>query len=751
MLSQKAIRYGAWILGVGAVLGGLFLAGRESYLLFHGLSELFSVGVAFAIFLIAWNCRKFTEENYLSFIGLSFLFIGGMDLLHTLAYKGMNVFPDARTDLATQLWIGARYIQGISFVLAAVFIGRRLHHRLVLAGYFIVTGLLLGSIFSGVFPACFVDGEGLTPFKRISEFVISGLLALAMVLLIRRREHFSRPVLGFLLAGLGLSIVSEMAFILYDDPYGPANQIGHFLKILAFFMIYKGLVESQLIDPYSTLFRQLQQKEQRLRDEWKRMEAILGAIPDGIYIVNAAHEIEYINPAMERMFGPVEGRRCYEYLADSGEPCADCALAKVMEGSVIHRQYQQAKNGRVYDTLDAPFINFKTGQTCKLKIIRDMTEIQQAHEKVRSIARFPAEDPYPVLRIAFDGKILYANHASRKLMEQWDRQVHETIPDAWMTLVRQAAQSGQVVMHETEMDRLVISFALIPLAEGRYVNIYGRDITEYRQAEKELQEANERLEERVRQRTQQLYNTVGTLQEEVAERIRTENELVENQHRLRNLSMELIYAEERERREIATQLHDSIGPLLSFAKRELSILNQEIPTKLKDRMQYVSEMIRKAIEQTRTLTFDLSSTTLYVLGFEAAVEELAEEFAEKEKFACEVNNGADLSGLDEQVRVLLYRSVRELFINIAKHSRAGRVQVDMHRRDGNLEITVRDDGVGFDPERIQNRERLKGFGLFSLQERLASLGGKMEIRSAPGQGTTIILSAPVNPEAQGSG
>lgn len=747
MIASKMTRYGAWTLATGAVLGGLYLTSLHSYLLFHSISELFSIGVAIAIFLIAWNCRKFTNENYLSFIGLSFLFVGSLDLLHTLAYRGMGVFVGFDSDLATQLWIAARYLHSVSFMLAALFIHRRLRHGLMVGAYAVVTGLLLASIFGGVFPDCYVEGLGLTPFKRISELVIIGFFALSLGLLVQRREHFSRSIWRLLAGGLVLSILSEAAFTLYVDVFGLFNLIGHFLKIAAFFLVYKALVESQLINPYSTLFRSLHQKEQRLRDEWKRTEAILNAIPDGIYIVSPEYEVEYVNPAMERMFGPIEGRSCYAYLLDRQDPCEDCQFSKVLGGEVVRRHYQNARNGRIYDTVDAPFVNIRTGQTCKLKIVRDMTEIHAANEKIRSVARFPSENPYPVLRIGSDGKLLYANHASRKLMEMWGRQVNELIPEAWFALVHRAIETGEVVMHEAQVNGSVISFALIPLAEGGYVNLYGRDITEYRKAQQALREANEMLEERVAQRTEQLYQTVEALQEEVAERIETEKELVENQKRLRTLSMELIYAEERERREIATQLHDSIGPLLSFAKRELGILNRQIPSTLKEPMQYVSDMIRKAIEQTRTLTFDLSSSTLYVLGFEAAVEELAEEFAEKERFECHVNNGAEVDGLDQQVQILLYRSVRELFINIVKHSRAKNVWLDMRRSDGNLQITVKDDGVGFDPEKMGQQERLKGFGLFSLQERLVNLGGGMEIRSAVGEGTTVTLSAPINPDA----
>ena len=146
---MKCIRTIALIAGIAAVLGLLHAVSLQNYLLFHTLTELFSVAVAFAIFLIAWNSRKFAQSSYFSFIGIAFLFIGSLDLLHTLAYQGMGVFQGYGANLATQLWVGARYLHSISFVLAAIFIKRRLRSGLVLGFFAFGCGLLANSrIFS---------------------------------------------------------------------------------------------------------------------------------------------------------------------------------------------------------------------------------------------------------------------------------------------------------------------------------------------------------------------------------------------------------------------------------------------------------------------------------------------------------------------------------------------------------------------------------------------------------------------------
>jgi len=170
------------------VLFGLYLTSRHSYLLFHSLTEIFSVVVAFGIFVLTWNSRRFIDNSYILFLGIAYLFIGTVDLVHTLTYQGMGVFPGYGSDLATQLWIAARYVQSISFLAAPLLIGRKLRAPFVFLGYMVVTPLLLMSIFYwDIFPACFVDGVGLTPFKKISEYVISFIFLASIFLLYRKR------------------------------------------------------------------------------------------------------------------------------------------------------------------------------------------------------------------------------------------------------------------------------------------------------------------------------------------------------------------------------------------------------------------------------------------------------------------------------------------------------------------------------------------------------------------------------------
>ena len=148
--------------------------------------------------------------------------------------------------------------------------------------------------------------------------------------------------------------------------------------------------------------------------------------------------------------------------------------------------------------------------------------------------------------------------------------------------------------------------------------------------------------------------------------------------------------------------------------------------------------------QTRNLTFDLSSATLYAIGLEAAVEELAEDFAQEYGFKLYFRSDQLPKELTESVKILLYRTVRELLINIAKHSSARNVYIDIKKLRKDLKIVVKDDGIGFDAVKSEDiKGKLKGFGLFSLRERLANINGIISIKSESGAGTTIQLTVPL--------
>lgn len=250
------------LLVAGLVFLGLYAVAQANYPLFHTLAEMFAIVVAFSTFMLAWNAGRFMENSYLLFLGVAYFFVASIDLAHALAYKGVNVFNHEGSNLATQLWVGARYVEASSVVAAPFFLGRRLKVPLVFSAFCIVTvGLLLSIFYWHVFPNCFEEDIGLTQFKKSSEYLISLLLAIAVVLLVRKREQFESRVLWLLIASLLLTIASELSFTLYEDAYGFPNQLGHFLKLVSFYLIYKAILQTCIVKPYVALVDEIKERE----------------------------------------------------------------------------------------------------------------------------------------------------------------------------------------------------------------------------------------------------------------------------------------------------------------------------------------------------------------------------------------------------------------------------------------------------------------------------------------------------------
>jgi PAS domain S-box-containing protein len=232
---------------------------------------------------------------------------------------------------------------------------------------------------------------------------------------------------------------------------------------------------------------------------------------------------------------------------------------------------------------------------------------------------------------------------------------------------------------------------------------------------------------------------------DITEQKRAERKILDSQKQLRALTAELLMIEEGERRKIAGELHDSVGQILAFLKIELGDLQRsDLPKETINTIRHLREQVERAVKQTRTLTFEMSPPELYTLGLGPALEELAHRFSEERGLNCSVDVSDDKYPLSDQVKILLYRSVRELLTNAAKHARAESVQIVINRAEDNIKIVLKDNGIGFDTSGLDWTKTTKtsGFGLFSISERLGQMGGKLEINSIKGKGTKVTILAP---------
>ena len=262
MIEIQPVRLTRTLLILALILPGLYLTSHYSYLLFHTLVEIFVIVISGGVFILAWNTRQMLDNQYLLFIGIGFLFVAGFTVLHTLTYKGMGVFPETGANLPTQLWIATIYMHSLTFMLASFFIDRSFKIGYVVGGYVLVTVLLLASIYWQFFPDCYIEGQGLTPFKVISEYIVGLIFLISIGFLVKHRHKFEPDVLGLLIIAIVFNIAAEIVFTFYSNVYGLSNLVGHLLRLISVWLIYKAIVETGLVKPHRLLFRNLKQSEE---------------------------------------------------------------------------------------------------------------------------------------------------------------------------------------------------------------------------------------------------------------------------------------------------------------------------------------------------------------------------------------------------------------------------------------------------------------------------------------------------------
>ncbi len=266
-----------------------------NYLLFHSLAEIFSVIIAGGIFLIGWNSRKYINESYFLILGISALFVGIFDIIHTLAYEGLNIFPEHGGNLSTQLWIAGRYIQAFSFLFATLMRNKKVSQSILLFFYSLISLTLLLFIFLKLFPICFVDGVGLTPFKIVSEYIIIIIFAITFLITYYFKYEFNKQIYQFILIILIFFIFSEFTFTLYHNVYGPFNELGHILKIIAFYILYKVIILVGFNNPVDILFKELKHSKEKMRESAARYFNLFENSPISIWEYDFSAIKQYVD------------------------------------------------------------------------------------------------------------------------------------------------------------------------------------------------------------------------------------------------------------------------------------------------------------------------------------------------------------------------------------------------------------------------------------------------------------------------
>ncbi len=364
-------------------------------------------------------------------------------------------------------------------------------------------------------------------------------------------------------------------------------------------------------------------------------------------------------------------------------------------------------------------------------IWRDITDSKKAEAALaESEGKFRnlAEGSPNMIFINKRGRILYANKKCEEIMGYNREEFYHPDFD-FMTLI--APELRQLI--KTNLGRHM---------KGEEIKPY-----EYGLVTKE----GERLEAIITTKLMK-YNgedaILGTITD-ITERKQAEEKLREYQEQLKSLASELTLAEERERHRIATELHDEISQSLFISKMKLEEIQKSGSGKtFDDTLDEINNSLGRIIASMRSLTFDLSSPILYEFGFEEAVAEWLNERVEKKYgIATEFEDDGLPKPLDDDIRVILFRNVRELLINVVKHAHAKKIKVSIKKVDSQIRICVEDDGLGFDSAKAESMiTNKKAFGLFSIRERLEHFGGNLKIESESGCGCRITITSPLSRE-----
>lgn len=735
-----------WVLP--AVLAALLVAASfTNFLTFHVMAELFACVVALVMFVVVAHTRRFTRNDFLLWLGCGYFWAAMMDLVHTLAYKGMHVFPTDDANLATQYWVAGRTVQAITLAAAPLFLSRPVKPGVAFA----IPGLLAAgqyaAITAGWYPDAFIEGVGLTAFKIGAEYTIVGVLCGAFAFLWSRRGLLDRALLRLVLASIALTIVSELAFTLYTDVYGITNIAGHVLKFAAFWLIFQAIVQTTLAEPFRAL---------------SRTASTYDAIPDPTLLVDPTGLIVQANRATAEEFrkpvAELVGQPVHELLHPmdhTATGCPDCAAIKA--GLPLpQRETFNPLTGRTYLVTftrvrgrpDRGGNEDRTGIAGggTIVVLHDVTARRRAEDWVRTHAErlamaldngelglwdWNVQTGTVYFSPTMETMLGYEAGAWDRHVSAWEKLVH---PDDRETVIRTLTDhlEGRTPLYQCEhrVRRADGTWAWIldkgkvveRDAEGRALRAVGThaDISLVKRHEEALRDKSRRLEESNRDLEQFAYVASHDLQEP-----------------LRMVSGYLTLVRRR------------------YADR-LDLQGQEFINLAVDGAARMSRLISDLLDYSRISTRGQKFEAVPAAEAVAAALEnlgvaLADADAQVEVAADLPTVRADRAQLERLFQNFIGNAIKYRSLDRPVHIRVGLTEAD----DGFAAFAISDNGIGIDAAdherifqiftRLHARTEYEGTGIgLAVCKRIVDRhGGFIRVESTPGKGSTFIVGLPL--------
>jgi PAS domain S-box-containing protein len=252
------------------IFAALYVISQFNYLLFHSFAEGFSIVIAFGIFMVVSQSRPNVDVSYFTYAGTACLFIAPLELLHTISFTGMNVIIGYHLDMPIQLWLATRMVQAFALLTGLFFLSRRLRIWQVFIPYFILTGIILLSVFYWRnFPVC-LEGENLpTAFARGVDWLIIGMLICALFVVIYRRGKFDANSFRTVFLSILTLLISNFLFTLklHLEQFEIFYHVSaYFFRILSFYLFYRAAIDNCLEKPFDEVLADLQRKDRSLTE-----------------------------------------------------------------------------------------------------------------------------------------------------------------------------------------------------------------------------------------------------------------------------------------------------------------------------------------------------------------------------------------------------------------------------------------------------------------------------------------------------